>query len=178
MGHSQLNTGAIVAGDYDSKTHQAYFIASLKTRFPQHVFTEQKDASRKKDVTVLSMSSPSTDLGSVRITLVKDDINVEIPKIRFKKRFKPAAISAHIAPDADNRIPQRLRALDFIQHIVEDQILFRCYRHKGKIIRIEVVSALADTVRELKTYSIRGSFIKLLSKYEVADYSWSGAVRR
>lgn len=168
------DTSAIVANDYDSRTHQAYFIASLKKRFPQLVFTEQKGASEKKDITVLIISSPSSNLSSIKLTLLKDIIKVEIPKIHFTKRYRPATISATVSPDADDRIPPRLQALDFIQHIIEEKILFRCYRHKEEIIRTEVVDTLSDTVKESKNYSMRGSFIKLLAKYEVIDYRWSG----
>jgi hypothetical protein len=165
---------AIVANNYDTHTHQAYFIASLKTRFPYLVFTEQMDSPEKKDVTVLTTSSPSSDLSLIKITLFKDDINIELPSIHFMKSYKPAIISAHLAPDADDRIPPRLQAVDFIQQIIEDKILFRCFRRKGKIIRIELVSVLSDTVKESNTYSILGLFIKLLSNYEVSDYRWSG----
>jgi hypothetical protein len=169
------NTSAIVASNYDSHTYQACFLASLKTRFPQLIFTEQKDSSEKKDTTVLMTSSPSRDLASLKITLFKDDINIEIPGIRYRKRYNPSTIPVTVAPDADHRIPPRLQALDFIQKIIEDKILFRCYRHKGKIIRTEIVSVLSDTVEESKTYTIRGSFVKFSSKYEVSDCRWSGS---
>jgi len=168
------NTSAIVANNYNSRTHQAYFLASLKTRFTQLVFAEQKEFTENKDTTVLTASSPSRDLSSIKITLFKDDINIEISGVHFIKRYNPSIIPVPVAPDADHRIPSRLQALDFIQQIIEDKILFRCYRWKGKIIRIELVNIFSNTVKESKAYTIRGSFTRFSSKHEMSDYSWSG----
>jgi len=169
------NTSKIVANDYDFRTHQSYFIASLKTRFPQLTFTEQKDSTEIKDTTVLLTSNLSSNLSSLKITLSQNHIDIELPKINFIQRFNPAIISSHIAPDADVRIPPRLQALDFIQQIIEDEILFRCYKRNGKIIRTEVVNTASNSIKESKNHSVRGSFIKFLSKYEVTDFRWSGS---
>ena len=165
---------AIIANNYDCRVHQAYFVASLRTRFPQLTFTEDKEASVNKDTTVLKTNSPSTDFSTIKITLFKDDIELQISGLHFIKRFNPAMIPVTAAPDADPRIPLRLQALDFIQQIIEDKFFFRCYRYKGKIIRIEIVSVISDTVKETKTYSVRGSFVKFSTRCEITDYHWSG----
>ncbi len=168
------DANAIVANNYDSRAHHGYFAASLKMTFAQLIFMEERQSPKKRDTTVLTASSPSNQLLGINITLFKDDIKIEIAGIHFIKRFSPATVPVITAPDADPRIPTRLQALDFIRQIIEDRILFRCYRHNGKIIRTELVNLLSDTISEIKNYSLRGSFIKFSSKYEVSEDLWSG----
>ncbi len=163
----------IIGHDIDSKVHREYFLREFKKRFASLNYKEESEQKGKEEQIILTIESPSKELGSLQVFLSKYEITISFPKISFHSHFDAINSIHQIAPDADTTIPSRINAMDFIEKITEDRVFIRCYKRKGKVEKAEIINSLTNKSQELLS-SLSRPIKSLFLKYETEDYYWSG----
>jgi len=167
----------IIGHDIDSKVHREYFLREFKRRFASLDYKEEFEQKGKEEQIILTIQSPSEELGILQVFLSKYEITISFPKISFHSHFDSINSIHVIAPDADTSIPSRINAIDFIEKITEGRVFIRCYKRKGKVGKTEIINSLTNKSQEsLSSFSrpIKSLFLK----YETEDYYWSGKTHK
>jgi hypothetical protein len=167
----------IIGRESDPKVHREYFLDEFKKRFANLNFKEGSEQKGKEEQIILTIQSPSADLGSLEIYLNKYEITISIPKITFHSHFDAIDSIHHLAPDADPNIPTRINALDFLTRFIEESVFIRCYKRKGKIEKTEIIDSRTGVSKEsLSTLS--RPLKRIFLKYDKEDYYRTGKKKR
>jgi len=167
----------ITGHDIDPKVHREYFLREFKKKFSHLSYTQETEQKGKEEQIILTIESPSAELGSLQVSLSRYEITISFPKITFQTHFDAINSIHHIAPDADSTIPPRINALDFLNRLIEGKVFIRCYKRKAKIEKTEVVDILTGKSQE--SLSALSRLLKsLFLKYEREDYYWLGKTHK
>jgi hypothetical protein len=163
----------IIGHDIDPKVHQEYFLREFRKRFGCLNYKEESRQKGKEEQIILTIQSPSEELGSLQVFLSRYEITISFPKIAFHTHFDAIDSIHNIAPDADTTIPPRINALEFIKKVTEDRVFIRCYKRKGKVEKAEVIDSLTNKSQETLP-SMPRPIKSVFLKYEKEDCYWSG----
>jgi hypothetical protein len=162
-----------IIGTVNSKAHREYFLKEFKRRFGHVRFKEESEQKGKEEQIVLTIQSPSKNLGDLRVFLSNYEITIAFPQISFHTHFDIANSIHHVAPDADASIPARISALDFINKMIDDRLFVRCYKRKGIIETATVIDVATGKLQDTQ-FTFSRPLKSLFLKYEKEDYYWSG----